>query len=478
MNTKTVWVLLIALIWGIVSWWWYTCQIKGFCESSAHKLAMHEALDSDNDGLTNVIESNLGLDFKKPDSDLDGIFDGYEVGKPESPQDTDNDGVIDALDADDDDDKIATNDEFVDKNSNGLPDEALDTDKDGVPDYLDAVSNLDTDNDGLLDSQEIALGLDINAMDSDQDGIYDRFEVGNDPNNPLDTDQDGKINALDNDDDNDTLVTENEKADMNHDGDPSDAVDTDGDGVANYLDLDSDNDGLSDKEEATLGLSPLLKDSDNDGIDDQVEIGTDLASPLDQDGDGIIDALDSEDNRLNDLVMISQAERSDVNSSQTDVEADNKPVETIETSEPDQITITLAPDASANTPQQETLSKTKPIVKATIRFPYNSTTPKLSPEAEQYFSQVATILAAIPERRISLIGHTDDAGRESDNKQLGLRRAQVIEQILLDKGVSKKQLDVRSEGESLPIADNTTAEGQQMNRRVELIPATDIELVK
>ena len=56
---------------------------------------------------------------------------------------------------------------------------------------------------------------------------------------------------------------------------------------------DDDNDGLFGGQEATLGTNPNNPDTDGDGIQDGVEVGPDVTNPLDEDGDGIIDALDS-----------------------------------------------------------------------------------------------------------------------------------------------------------------------------------------
>ncbi|MBO0591855.1 gliding motility-associated C-terminal domain-containing protein [Cellulophaga sp. E16_2] len=57
--------------------------------------------------------------------------------------------------------------------------------------------------------------------------------------------------------------------------------------------LDTDMDGLTNAEENTLGTNPDNEDSDDDGILDGVEVGDDVENPLDEDNDGIIDALDS-----------------------------------------------------------------------------------------------------------------------------------------------------------------------------------------
>lgn len=61
----------------------------------------------------------------------------------------------------------------------------------------------------------------------------------------------------------------------------------------NDCDVDSDGDGLLDGQEAALGTDSTEPDTDGDGIDDGVEVGDDLENPLDEDSDGIIDALES-----------------------------------------------------------------------------------------------------------------------------------------------------------------------------------------
>jgi uncharacterized repeat protein (TIGR01451 family) len=63
--------------------------------------------------------------------------------------------------------------------------------------------------------------------------------------------------------------------------------------TVNDCDVDTDLDGLFDGVEAVLGTDPTKADTDDDGIDDGVEVGSDIENPLDQDEDGIIDALDS-----------------------------------------------------------------------------------------------------------------------------------------------------------------------------------------
>lgn len=58
-------------------------------------------------------------------------------------------------------------------------------------------------------------------------------------------------------------------------------------------DTDNDGDGLFGGTEQALGTDPNNADTDGDGINDGVEVGPDINNPLDQDNDGIIDALES-----------------------------------------------------------------------------------------------------------------------------------------------------------------------------------------
>lgn len=61
-----------------------------------------------------------------------------------------------------------------------------------------AVEDGDSDGDGLSDIQEDSIGTNKYHSDSDADGINDKIEVGADPTHPLDSNNDGTIDALDN----------------------------------------------------------------------------------------------------------------------------------------------------------------------------------------------------------------------------------------------------------------------------------------
>lgn len=85
-------------------------------------------------------------------------------------------------------------------------------------DSSDGSTGVDADKDGLTDKQEAALGTDPKLADTDGDGINDKEEVGSNVLKGRDTDSDGKIDALDNDDDNDGIPTADEPGDKNNNG--------------------------------------------------------------------------------------------------------------------------------------------------------------------------------------------------------------------------------------------------------------------
>jgi len=79
--------------------------------------------DQDGDGFTNIQETSIGLNPNLTDSDQDGITDSEEIGNMNSPEDTDEDGIINALDPDSDNDGIPDIEESrEDMDGNGIPD--------------------------------------------------------------------------------------------------------------------------------------------------------------------------------------------------------------------------------------------------------------------------------------------------------------------------------------------------------------------
>ena len=185
-------------------------------------IADHRDLDSDNDGISDLIES--GANATATDTDGDGVYDG--AVNPVT-------GVPSAAGA-------------------GVG--PVDSDNDGVDDYLD----LDSDNDGIADAIEAQPTAGYNSpsigTDTDGDGVVDTFDSGSghggDFSAPEDTDGDGTADYLDDDSDNDGVddITEsglNPGADNDGDGiadnvAPNSYADTDGTVTDPATDLDNE----------------------------------------------------------------------------------------------------------------------------------------------------------------------------------------------------------------------------------------------
>lgn len=82
---------------------------------------------------------------------------------------------------------------------------------------------------------------------------------------------------------------------------------------------------------------------------------------------------------------------------------------------------------------------------------------------------LASVLKNHPERRILVEGFTDSVGSEDTNLQLSRARAEAVRSALLSRGVPADRIDTRGNGESRPVASNSTSAGRQQNRRVEIV---------
>lgn len=87
---------------------------------------------------------------------------------------------------------------------------------------------------------------------------------------------------------------------------------------------------------------------------------------------------------------------------------------------------------------------------------------------------VALVLDEYDKTIIDVVGHTDSRGSHQYNQALSERRANSVARYLISQKVERVRIETFGMGETRPIADNATSQGQQLNRRVELnlIPVT------
>ncbi len=106
------------------------------------------------------------------------------------------------------------------------------------------------------------------------------------------------------------------------------------------------------------------------------------------------------------------------------------------------------------------------IVLRGVNFDFDKAT--LTPNAKTILDGVAAALLARADIKVELGGHTDSKGSDVYNEKLSDRRSKSVKEYLVSAGVPADRMTTRGYGEVVPVADNATDEGRELNRRVEL----------
>jgi chemotaxis protein MotB len=100
----------------------------------------------------------------------------------------------------------------------------------------------------------------------------------------------------------------------------------------------------------------------------------------------------------------------------------------------------------------------------------------LKPGGADVLKRIGSVLKNYPDRSIHVAGHTDNvpikgrlAKRFPTNAELSRARAESARQALTEGGMAPDKIDAKGHADSRPIASNSTAEGRQKNRRVEIV---------
>lgn len=231
-------------------------------------------------------------------------------------------------------------------------------------------------------------------------------------------------------------------------------VDSDGDGVADSEDLcpnvkglkeykgcpDTDGDGVfDDLDECPKVVGPKENkgcpwpDSDNDGLSDNKDDCPKIAGPIenrgcpygDTDGDGVNDNVGP--------------------CPKTAGPVENKGCPIIEKKDQEVI------DMAVKNLEFET---GKDVIEESSNSSLNSLAEKLKQKSEW---------------NLLLSGHTDNVGDDDANMILSKNRAEAVKNYFISKGIAEDRIKVNYFGETKPIADNSTSEGRQKNRRVEFV---------
>ena len=126
-----------------------------------------------------------------------------------------------------------------------------------------------------------------------------------------------------------------------------------------------------------------------------------------------------------------------------------------------------ASDICPNTPMGEAVNVDGCPNKITLHAKFDNDSAVVKEESYELIQKYADFLNTYTTYSSKIVGHTSSTGSDSYNLALSLKRAQAIEKMLIEKGVSADRLSANGEGEVNPIADNATKEGRAQNRRIE-----------
>jgi outer membrane protein OmpA-like peptidoglycan-associated protein len=297
---------------------------------------------------------------------------------------------------------------------------------------------------------ELIGGLNINwgmRMDADKDGIRDRDDKC--PKEPEDKDkfedEDG-CPDLDNDGDGipdtkDGCPNIPEDADGFEDDDGCPEADNDGDGIVDSLDECIDTPEDRDNFEDDDGCPDF--DNDNDNVPDSTDKCPNRAEDIDgfEDEDGCPE-FDNDKDGIPDSTDQCISTKEVFNGFE-----DNDG----------------CPDSVPKPTEKE--EKKMKMHLSGVNFKTGSA--ELTPSSFTHLNFIVNLLQQYPYLRYEIQGHTDSRGSDEYNLLLSAARANSVKNYLLQKGIDDSSVIAIGYGETRPVADNKTARGRALNRRVE-----------
>jgi len=219
---------------------------------------------------------------------------------------------------------------------------------------------------------------------------------------------------------------------------------------------DTDGDGIPDKDDSCpsdAGSKEMkgCPDKDQDGLADKEDKCPDLAGKKelggcpDKDGDGIAD-MDDKCPELAGKATLSGCPDKD-----NDGVADN---------------LDRCPDVAGTAANEGCPEEAKVLVDEVVYFRTDEWI--VIAEYNQLLNKVAETMKDNPGIRIAVEGHTDSRESKMYNMRLSERRADHIAKFFTDRGIDASRIEKAFFGETRPAADNSTAEGMRLNRRVEI----------
>ncbi len=105
------------------------------------------------------------------------------------------------------------------------------------------------------------------------------------------------------------------------------------------------------------------------------------------------------------------------------------------------------------------------LANRTIEFESGKAT--LTPSGKKILDEMTSALLQLKERKVEVIGHTDNSGLRSRNLSLSQARADAVKEYLIEKGLNPDQIRTSGQGPDRPLVANDTPEQRSRNRRIE-----------
>jgi outer membrane protein OmpA-like peptidoglycan-associated protein len=215
--------------------------------------------------------------------------------------------------------------------------------------------------------------------------------------------------------------------------------------VAVSVDGDRDGDGIADSRDVCPDLA-----EDNDGFQDD-----DGCPDFDNDNDGIQDGKDKCPTDPEDKDGYEDSDGCPDNDNDKDGVPDSR----------DNCPDVAGDEGNKGCPKREVLKLEDNFILDGVNFRTGSA--ELTEDSYTKLDEVYEQLEKYSDRRYEISGHTDNQGSDRINIKLSLDRANTVREYLINRGIDPGRLVAKGYGATRPKADNKTAAGRAINRRIE-----------
>jgi OmpA-OmpF porin, OOP family len=105
------------------------------------------------------------------------------------------------------------------------------------------------------------------------------------------------------------------------------------------------------------------------------------------------------------------------------------------------------------------------LANRTIEF--QSGKAELTPSGRAILDEMTAAMLKLKERKVDIIGHTDNQGLRATNQGLSQARAEAVKVYLASHGIKSELMTASGQGADRPVASNDSSEGRARNRRIE-----------